>query len=276
MDENKKIIRTGIIIVFVLIVAVAAYYFFIAGKGKAKGIPEPTLQTQKPASEEVAAKEAKDLAAFSVDLEKSDEVVRNLVADLSSNPTFAQWLKTKELVRKITAAVDNIANGQSPRPQMDFFALSGEFKTVVKNGQTLLDPADYDRYNGVADVFDSVSTSNCARLYGGFKPLFQQAYRELGYPKGDFHQTLLRAIVEILKTPVVDAPIVLEKKIASYAMTDPNLEDLSQAQKHLLRMGPENLQLIQAKPREIALALGFTESQLPKQAATTPGKKTNL
>ena len=273
MDENKKIIRTGIVVVFVLIVAVAAYYFFIAGKDKTKSGTEPALPSQKPAGEAGGVKEGLSLPAFNFDLDKSDDAARNLIADLSSNPTFGQWLKTKELIRKFVAAVDNIANGQSPRPQMDFFNLAGSFKVTAKDGKTILDPAGYDRYNIVADVFDSISTAGCARLYAGFKTLFQQAYRELGYPKEDFHQTLLRAIVEVLKTPVVEGPIVLEKKILSFTMVDPKLEELNPAQKHLLRMGPENLQLIQAKLKELALTLGFAESQLPKPAAYATDKR---
>jgi hypothetical protein len=273
MDENKKIIRTGIIVVFVLIVAVAAYYFFIAGKDRTKGGIEPALQPPNPAGDASRVKEGMDLPALNVDLDKSDDSVRKLIAELSSNPIFAQWLKSRELIRKFVAAVDNIANGQSPRPQMDFFNLAGPFKVASKDGKTLLDPAGYDRYNIVADVFDSVSPAGCARLYAGFKTLFQQAYRELGYPKADFHQTLLRAIVEVLRTPIVEGPIVLEKKIMSYAMVDPKLEELNPAQKHLLRMGPENLQLIQAKLKELALTLGFAESQLPKPIAYETGKR---
>jgi hypothetical protein len=38
-------------------------------------------------------------------------------------------------------------------------------------------------------------------------------------------------------------------------------------------MGPENLQLIQAKLREVALALGFAESQLPQQNIYTSGRQ---
>jgi len=273
MDENKKIIRTGIIVVFILIVAVAAYYFFIAGKDRAGGGAEPAPPAPKPAGDTAAAKEGMDVPALNVDLDKSDDPVRKLLADLSSNPTFGQWLKTRELIRKFVAGVDNIANGQSPRPQADFFSLAGPFKTAVKEGQTILDPSGYDRYNIVADVFDSVSTAGCARLYAAFKPLFQQAYRELGYPKDDFHQTMLRAVVEVLRTPVVEGPIVLEKKIMSYAMTDPKLEELNPAQKHLLRMGPENLQLIQAKLKDLALNLGFSESQLPKPVVYETGKR---
>jgi hypothetical protein len=272
MDEEKKVVRTAVIILFVLLVIVDAYYFFIAGKGKTKGGPGSALRTEE-FPEDAVVTEGKDLAALSIELDKSDETVRNLIGELSSNSTFAQWLKNKDLVRKFVAAVDNIANGQSPRPQMDFFTPFGGFTTLVKSGQIYIDPSSYDRYNIVADVFDSVSTAGCARLYGSFRPLFQQAYRELGYPKEDFHMTVLRAIVEILKTPVVDEAIALEKSVTTYAMRDLKLEELSPAQKHLLRMGPENLQLIQAKLREVALALGFAESQLPQQNIYTSGRQ---
>jgi len=264
MDENKKIVRTAVIVLFVLAVAVAVYYFFIAGKSKSAGAAESALQAKNAAAEEAAGKAAATMAPIAVDLEKSDDAVRGIASDLSSNAAFGLWLKSKDLVRKFVAAVDNIANGQSPRAQVDFFSPAGPFKVAVKNGQTFVDPATYDRYNVIADVFDSVSTAGCVRLYSGARPLLAQAYRELGYPNQDFHQTLLRAVNEILRTPVVDDPIGLEKTVTTYAMLDPKLEELSPVQKHLLRMGPENLQLIQAKLREIALALGFTDAQLSK------------
>jgi hypothetical protein len=264
MDESKKIVRTAMIVLFVLAVAVAVYYFFIAGKGKSAGTPESALQPKNVAGEEAAGKAAAGATAIAADLDKSDDPVRTTASDLSSNALFTQWLKSKDLVRKFVAAVDNIANGQSPRAQVDFFSPAGPFKVAVKNGQTFVDPATYDRYNVIADVLDSVSTAGCARVYASARPLLAQAYRELGYPTQDFHQTLLRAVNEILRTPVVDEPIGLEKKVTTYAMLNETLEELSPAQKHILRMGPENLQLIQAKLREIALALGFSDVQLSR------------
>jgi len=273
MDESKKVVRTAIFIIFLLAVALGVYYFFIAGKGKKSGPAETAAKTQQLTPEEAAAKEGTETTALSVPLDQSDDPVRKLVAELSSNPTFANWLKNKDLVRKFVAAVDNIANGLSPRPQVEFFSLAGKFKVIERPGLTYLDPATYERYNIVADVLDTVSTAGCAKQYRDFKPLFRQAYRELGYPKEDFDLTLLRAIIEILKTPVVEDPIVLEKKVTTYMMVDPVLEGLSSPQKHMLRMGPENVQLIQAKLREIALALGFTDAQLPKPAIYKPVKR---
>jgi exosome complex RNA-binding protein Rrp42 (RNase PH superfamily) len=78
---------------------------------------------------------------------------------------------------------------------------------------------------------------------------------------------------EILETPVVNEPVALEKKVISYAMVDPKLEELSLAQKHFFRMGPENLQIVQTKLREIALALGLAENELPKPVVYQSGRR---
>ena len=52
--------------------------------------------------------------------------------------------------------------------------------------------------------------------------------------------------------------------VTTYQMVDENLEDLDDAQKDLLRMGPQNIRKVQNKLREMALALGVPENQLPK------------
>ena len=43
----------------------------------------------------------------------------------------------------------------------------------------------------------------------------------------------------------------------------PQLQELSAAQKQLLRMGPQNVRTVQSKLREIATALGIPASRLP-------------
>ena len=173
-------------------------------------------------------------------------------------------MKTRELVRKFVAAVDNIANGLSPRAQVDFFTPRGPFKVSRRDGAYVPDPSSFYRYDPVADAFISLDVRASARLYISLKPLFQEAYRELGYPDEDFHATLTRAVAELLATPVVEGRVLLEKKVASYALVDPELEGMSPAQKHLFRMGPENVQVIQTKLRALAIACGIPEYRLPK------------
>ena len=95
----------------------------------------------------------------------------------------------------------------------------------------------------------------------------QEAYNELGYPGVDFDDTLVRAMSELLETPVVDGPIGLEQKVLSYAMTDETLEALSPAQKQLVRLGPKGVQAVHDKIRQVAALLGVASSRLPQSKA---------
>ena len=71
-------------------------------------------------------------------------------------------------------------------------------------------------------------------------------------------EVLERAIVAMLQVPVVEGSIDLEETGATqYRYVEPRLQQLSAAQKQLLRMGPSNVRTIQAKLRQIAQALGY-------------------
>ncbi len=76
-----------------------------------------------------------------------------------------------------------------------------------------------------------------------------------------------RAIVELLKVPVVEGEVALRMSGIGYAFADPRLEGLSPPQKQLLRMGPENVKAIQGKLREIASFLQIPESRLPRPSS---------
>lgn len=270
MEEKSKVIRTGIIFIAVLIIGIAIYYFFFYTKGKEI---RPADVTPPPVADKVLPEEERHIPLPPVALDKSDDFIRQLALELSSHPRLVDWLKSKNLIRKFVAAVDNIANGQSPRAHIDFFSPRGDFKAVKRGNSFYVDPAGYARYNITVDVFISLDAKACASLYRGLKPLFQEAYRDLGYPQQDFDDTLLRAIIELLKTPVIEGNILVERQVLTYIMPDSKLEGLSEAQKHLLRMGPENVETIQAKLRELALALGFPEYRLPQTQSYYPERR---
>ena len=270
MDDTKKVIGIGAGIILA-IAAVVGIYLFVVRRPAVGPAAEKVPAVPGPAATEVPGAGAlAPLDLPGLELDKSDDLLRSLARDISSHPGLAGWMRTRELVRKFVAAVDNIANGLSPRAQVDFFAPRGAFKAARRDGTLVIDPPSYYRYDQVADVFISLDARASARLYVSLKPLFQEAYRELGYPDEDFHVTLTRAVAELLATPVVESRVVLEKKVASYSMADPELEGLSQAQKHLFRMGPENVQVIQTKLRALAIACGIPEYRLPKSRIYTP------
>ncbi len=272
-NEPKKIRGLAIAILLVLAAAVALYYFVFMKKPAAPVVSqEPPAEIAVPAGGETAAAgvTGEPLAFPAVALGESDAAVREFAAALSMNPEFAKWLLTKDLVRKFVVAVDNVANGLSPKPHVDFFSPSGQFRVVRTKEGTLVDAASYSRYDPVSGVVVSLDAVAAARLYRAVKPLLQEAYRDLGYPGVDFEDTLVRAMAELLGTPVVEGPVRLEQKILSYAMTDEKLEGLSPAQKQLLRMGPKSVRAVQGKLRELAAALGISESRLPRAKTYTP------
>jgi hypothetical protein len=257
MEEQKKVIIAGIIFVLLIAAAVVIYYLFIYSKPKAPEEVTPLVQEQSVAEEKVQPEE--DVEPLDVRLEESDELVRELARELSSHPKMAMWLMSDELIRKFVASVDNIANGQSPAPHIDFLKPDKKFTVLDEAGEYFIDPESYKRYDLVAEVFASLDSKGCVNLYKKLKLAIQEAYKDLGYPDAQFDDTLKKAMVVLLEVPVVEEDIQLEKKVVTYTMIDTDLESLNAAQKHLLRMGPDNVRVIQEKLREMAGLLGFME-----------------
>jgi hypothetical protein len=271
MEEQKKVMLTGSVVILLVAVVVVVYYFFIRDKAKeALPVQEVVEEQFVPVQSDESVVDAETATPLEVELDQSDEVLRGLAGGLSPHQSLESWLKSQDLIRRFVAAVDNIANGLSPRSQIDFFAPKGEFRVIRRNNQYYVDSRGYSRYNLVADVFVSLDVNKTIELYRRAKPLFQEAYAELGYPDQDFDDTLAEAIVELLKVPVVQGDMLLERKVISYAIADPGLENLSEAQKYLLRMGPENIRKIQSMLRELGTALKIPEYLLPRPRVYIP------
>lgn len=196
-------------------------------------------------------------------LDSSDRLVRTLVQRLSESPAIMAWLPTNGLIRNFTVAVTNIAEGASPAKQEKVLRPSAPFRVTERGGSTFVDPRGYDRYTRIADAVASVDPAGAAKLYATLKPRIEEAHRDLGVQNESFDRTLERAIVSLLETPIVDTPPQLRPKGIGYAYADPQLEDLTAAQKQLLRMGPRNERVIKMRLREIAIALGIPPARLP-------------
>jgi hypothetical protein len=190
-------------------------------------------------------------------LDASDAFVRERAVAVSPRPELAGWLAGEGLVARFVAAVDAVANGESPRASLPELAPQAAFRAQERAGRAYVDPRSGSRYDVLAAVFASLDPDACARLHRLLRPLFEAAYRELGKPEGRFDEVLARAFREILRTSVRDGEPELVAKLRSYHYADPALEALSPAQKHLLRMGPANARRVQAKLRELAPALGL-------------------
>ena len=227
--------------------------------------PSPSPEVLAEPETEVPSELESELPALAA----SDGWVRDVVAALSKHDALAEWLLSEDLIRRFAAAVDNVAEGKSPRKHLTFLTPVQPFRTLGEPEALAIDPASYRRYDLLAEVVSSIDSAGAARAYRRLEPLIDEAYRGLGYPDQDFDVVLGRAVEELLLTPIVDDPVELVPRVISYEYRDPELESLSPVQKQLLRTGPDNVRRIQEKIREISAELGLSID--PALSVASPG-----
>jgi hypothetical protein len=191
-------------------------------------------------------------------LDQSDATVRTMAVTLSRHPKLTRWLATDEMVRRFVRVVANVAYGEPPRSHVRFLAPEGTFEVQGEGDDLRVDPRSYARYDVLTEVFVPLDDDGLVELYGYLRPLFEEAYRELGYPDASFDRLLHRGANELLRVPVVEPDVHLEPRVISYEYADPTLEELTDPQKQLLRMGPINVRRVQEKLRRLLRLLELT------------------
>ncbi|HYH96756.1 DUF3014 domain-containing protein [Hyalangium sp.] len=238
------------------VVALGTGWYILKNKGEPPSTPPPPAAAAPtpPAQPEAPQPPGPPLPA----LDQSDTRTRELAGAMSTDPELQKWLAFEGLIRRFTAASANIAEGESPRAVLPFLAPQGAFQVVERNGRTFIAPESFARYDTVARALTSLDTQATATTYKALKPLVDQAFAEIAPPGQRFDETLSRAIQRMLDTPVPEGDLeVVDTPGVNYAYAAPELEQLSAAQKHLLRMGPANARALQAKLRELHGALGL-------------------
>lgn len=249
------------IFVGLVVVLVAAYLIWMrTGAGDEEPIEPVAMASPTPEpSPTPTLAEQLSVRLASVTLSTSDDAVGELVAELSSHPQLAKWLVNEDLVRRFVATVNNIAEGKSPRQHLDFLQPTTPFRAINKVGTFYVNPSSYERYDLVVEVFESLDTEGTVVLYRELKPLIDEAYREISPPGWAFEDRLTQAIDQLLEMPVPTGEIELdEKTVATFEYADDRLAALTEAQRHMLRLGPDNIRRIQAKLRELQAALQST------------------
>ena len=254
-EDNRTII--GIFVAFVVIIAAVFGWWYLSRDGAEEPLETAAVATPTPVPEPTPTLEERLSSRLSgTTLATSDVVVRELVAEISSHPKLAAWLVNEDLVRRFVASVNNIASGVSPQAHLEFLRPKEGFEVDEKrNGVLVIETGSYGRYDLIAQVFSSLDTEGTAALYRELEPLIDEAYAEIGPANADFEDRLDKAFDLLLAVPVLEGRAEVEQLILTYAWADDELEALSGAQRHFLRMGPENVSLIQGTLGELRAAL---------------------
>lgn len=209
--------------------------------------PAPTTATDVRVESRRPKRQPMDLPS----LDASDTFLRSLVAALSQHPLLARLLTPEGLVRAATLAVVQIGDGRTPAVPLKPLRPATRLEL---NATGHIAPASYTRWEGPVAALTSVSPSDAAQLYVNLKPLFDEAFRDLGHPSGDFDSAIARAIETVAETPEVP-DVALQQRQAYFEYDDAGLRSLPPVQKQFLLLGTENRKKVLAWLRQFAAAL---------------------
>jgi hypothetical protein len=214
----------------------------------APDIPEP------PAPEPVA-EVSEPAAPVLPSLAESDPLVREQLEAAGMGPELDKLQGSENLVETGAALIDGFSRGLVLRKLLPLSPPAEVFSVELVDDQLYMNPDGYQRYDGYAQSIETLDTAVLVSSFHLMRPLYEQAYSQLGMDPADFDNSVVRMLDRILSTPEIEAPIALERKSVMYRYLDPALEELSPVQKQLLRMGPDNIRRI--KQQAAALRAGL-------------------
>lgn len=212
-------------------------------------------------------------------LGESDARLKEDLTTLVGRQNLLKFLLPDGFVRRVVVTVDNLGREHAAPSMWPVHPTPGRFVTLRQGEVEVVNPDNAQRYVPLLQFIESINSRQAVQLYVSLYPLFQQAYVELGYPKGYFNDRLVAVIDQLLATPVPEAPLAVElvevkgpipseRPWTRYQFIDEDLQALAAGQKMLLRVGPANERRLKAKLLEVRKLL--TRAALPSGAASAP------
>lgn len=174
------------------------------------------------------------------ELRESDERIEDILSRLFAGRQIDRFFILDNFIRRFVVMVDSLPRRDVPRTHLPTRPVPGKFQVTGTGENVVIAPANYRRYTPYIQLAEGVEPAQVVAVYVRFYPLFQEAYRELGYPSGYFNDRLVEVIDHLLATPEVSLPVRLAQPKIAYQYADPKLETLSAGQKIMIRIGPEN------------------------------------
>jgi len=252
-SEGTSAVLRGALIVVVLGVVAALVYWF-ALREKPAPVPAPVAPPPAVAPPAPAAPRAEPVGPPLPSLAESDSEIGQALNTLFGSGLEALLMRPG-IIHRIVATIDNLPGNKVPAQVMPVRPAAGKFNVAQQNGRLSISPANAARYARYISLLAQMDTAQLVATYRRYYPLFQQAYRELGYPKGEFNDRLVEVIDDLLEAPQPEPPVALVAPRAMFDYSDPDLQAASAGQKILVRIGLDNEIRVKGKLRQIRRAL---------------------
>ncbi len=248
------------------IVTAAATVFLVFAGGITGTIEDrPTIRVA-PISLEQEPQEPSDVVPASYEEPAplmADEFVRAVASRISAHPEWASWLVTDGLIERFVATVEAVADGYSPSGELGFVATEHPFLVREDEGRLVIAAGTYRRYNLAVEVLGSIDAGSAVAILRQLEPAIEEAREDVAWHRGSFEDRLRQAIDHLLEVEVPRGAIEVEQRTRTYAFANDDFERMSDAQRHLLRMGRQNALAVQAKLGEIRSIFGWPAPQAP-------------
>jgi len=243
---NAKIV--GISVAAIAAVSAGLYYIFGMSSEPGPVAPPPVVAKQEPA----IANPIPDspVAQALPALDGSDEFTSNELIALLGQPFVQKYVVPKNLVKHVVVTIDNLSRKKVAGVMNPVVPVPGQINSQSDIATTLT-ATQYARYDEFVQAATAVDSKQLAATYFKLYPLFQDAYKSLGYPNGYFNDRLVAVIDHLIATPYAKQPIELINGPGLYQFADPALESLSAGQKVIVRIGPDNGAKVRAKLKEL-------------------------
>jgi hypothetical protein len=220
---------------FVVVAAAGLTLWWMSRSEPRTAMPAPTQATDVAVGSTRPKRQPLSLPS----LDGSDTLLRELVSVLSRHPHIARFLATDEIVRNTVLAVGQIGGGRTPAVPLKSWRPDSRLG-IVGTSSGRLDARTYARWDSATNSLTSIEPRDAAQLYVNVKPLFDEAYRELGHPNGNFDESIVLAIETLRATPAVAADPELVRRPGYYEHADPTLRALPPVQKQFILIGADN------------------------------------
>ncbi|WP_230940926.1 DUF3014 domain-containing protein, partial [Xanthomonas translucens] len=191
-------------------------------------------------------------------LADSDAAAWAELATLAGSEAPLALLIRDHLIQRAVTMIDNLPQRRVAARTLALKPVPGQLQiSTDAAGASSIAEANAQRYAAYVQAFTQADAGAMVAAYRRFYPLFQQAYVELGYPKGYFNDRLVQVIDHLLQTPLPATPpaLIADARTGKYRFVDPALESLSVGQKALLRLGPVQAAAVRKQLQAIRAAL---------------------
>ena len=196
-------------------------------------------------------------------LEESDDAVRDALGDIPLGAAGQQYLIPGNIIERSASVVYLMAQGDVPYKLLPVSRPKAAFPISDDGTRVVTDPAGFERYDALTQWLQSLDLASLLSSLEWFIPLFREAWSYYGEDPAAFDMAVVMTLDLIITTPELDlSEARLIRKEAVWIFEDPAIEALAPIQKQVLRMGPDNAEIVKAKAAE-ARALWLSQLSEP-------------